>query len=837
MNRQSIGGVEILGIELELAELGRVWLDPLERATMLFGKNGAGKTSVLTALRNLASGIAPPNESSAARIYIRVRDAGPPGKMPTIDGVAADLGVSIGQKLYSGFFDVFDSKMRKGREGATVTRRKWNGIEYPFTQPADGRAPVRVEGQPTDQLTSDQRSDLGRFTTDIELSLVNGPLSFSPSTAAQLASDIGTRYGNAMLSSPHMDPNWYKRVLLDQFATELRAITLSSEQLLTAAQPFDLDVTGFAFDNWESRTDVRATWEDCCRIWAANELNDLRGRASIVGFDELDPDPDSDEFQMSLDECREIGIALEQCCFDEIVSIRATGTADGPLWAASPAVDLGHEAARWLTDGFGYQFATKNISYLPWDWLGGDTSLSAKPCDDARYYPLALGRELTLKDFPFVLVDLNKEFNIETALGSAFAAKFDLVDSQLNGSLLLEGGEMVVDSRSLSAGQRRVAKAGERLNRLGLGLAGLRLEALPSITQWMAGRPLCLEALDTTTDSWQPFSSLSGAQKMWVTRLLQLEEHRDSLWPTLVICDEPETGIHERAVAAVLDYLLEFEHTVVLATHHPRALTRREASVVHVDRNPFGIKLRPPVLGADVTEAAERLGVFPGDLLAIKRLMIVVEGQHDEIIVRGLVALSSRPRTEDRCLVAAVRGSRHVASVASSEVLTSFTSLHFMIVTDNTRNQVLSPILEQATRMESEGAQPPRILAETGLERITHDATPEERYVLDLLRRAIEQRFIHRVRVFGISSRDIIDQLPAAPFGLSESWDDLRNAHDQAVRERDKRDFKTWLKETKGAVISAKRIQTAFDKLDELPPELRQLLDEIEIAVDIASLG
>ena len=84
---------------------------------------------------------------------------------------------------------------------------------------------------------------------------------------------------------------------------------------------------------------------------------------------------------------------------------------------------------------------------------------------------------------------------------------------------------------------------------------------------------------------------------------------------------------------------------------------------------------------------------------------------------------------------------------------------------------------------------------------------------------------------------DIIDQLPEAPFGLSESWDDLRNAHDQAVRERDKRDFKTWLKETKGAVISAKRIQTAFDKLDELPPELRQLLDEIEIAVDIASLG
>ena len=110
-------------------------------------------------------------------------------------------------------------------------------------------------------------------------------------------------------------------------------------------------------------------------------------------------------------------------------------------------------------------------------------------------------------------------------------------------------------------------------------------------------------------------------------------------------------------------------------------------------------------------------------------------------------------------------------------------------------------------------------------------ATPEERFMLDLIERAIHRRIAHRLHIFSLSVPDIVDLLPEESFGLTKTWAVLRSEHRKSGS---KDNFKAWLKSEYGTSISSKTVKRAFESLDAVDGELRRILEELEI---VASLG
>ena len=132
-----------------------------------------------------------------------------------------------------------------------------------------------------------------------------------------------------------------------------------------------------------------------------------------------------------------------------------------------------------------------------------------------------------------------------------------------------------------------------------------------------------------------------------------------------------------------------------------------------------------------------------------------------------------------------------------------------------------------------EGESEKQAIIVSGIPELTRDASPEERFIFDLIERAIHRRIINRLHVFALSVPDIVDLLPENSFGLHSSWPQLRAEHS---RSGNRDGFKNWLKAQYGVSISSKTVRKAFDELDKVEGDLKRILDELEIVSSLSPL-
>lgn len=108
------------------------------------------------------------------------------------------------------------------------------------------------------------------------------------------------------------------------------------------------------------------------------------------------------------------------------------------------------------------------------------------------------------------------------------------------------------------------------------------------------------------------------------------------------LVDEPELHLHPLAVRNVaewLERLAETAATVIVATHHPTLLntSRQLNRLVLVSRENGLTKLTPvqdrPL--AAVTAINDEVGLTPGELLLLTRLVLLVEGEHDRTVLEA----------------------------------------------------------------------------------------------------------------------------------------------------------------------------------------------------------
>ena len=453
-------------------------------------------------------------------------------------------------------------------------------------------------------------------------------------------------------------------------------------------------------------------------------------------------------------------------------------------------------------------------------------------------YLLVRSFDSTPMEFPLRIIDL-------AATPDLKAVAFGLSKLAMKGATLMmtEGDEEDEDSvvmPGLPAVEAMLAEANKMLKSLEIGLTEVRLLLNTRPSDFFEGRQPVLRFGVEQSGMWLTYEMLSSAQQRWVNILLNiLSNLHVPRYATLFVCDEPDMGVHQGAARQVLEFLAELPIPTVVTSHSAVSFQIDRSHLVHLSvekLNERSIRvISEPVLSDDVARAAAQLGVSTLDLLALKRLLVVGEGEHDVAVFEGLIGLTRDSKTRQRSLITAARGARNLLSTVEARIVTDYTDMHVLSIADNIRAARITAVRDKLLEGEREGLPAGRNIKLSGLIELRQDSRFEERVLFDLLERCAQRRMLDRFHVFGLGRKDVIEYLPASAFGLTDGWEKLRSDFDQ-FRGAERLDFKDWLRRERGAEISTRRIRSAFDSLDSVDSELLQLLSEIEIRAAVSAL-
>jgi hypothetical protein len=251
------------------------------------------------------------------------------------------------------------------------------------------------------------------------------------------------------------------------------------------------------------------------------------------------------------------------------------------------------------------------------------------------------------------------------------------------------------------------------------------------------------------------------------------------------------------------------------------------AHLVHLSVSPEGERtISPPALSGRVSDVADDLGVSPIELLAMRKLLIVCEGEHDVAVVQGLIDCSPSKGLRQRVIVAAARGVANLHSTAACSIVAEYTDLRVLHVADNSNLDEIRKISDFLQNCPKEFSVS-EALKRSGLLERRNIASPEDRVLLNLLEAIAKRRLLNRFHIFGLRKKDIIEYLPESSFGLTHSWSQLRSDF-YKFKGEPRLTFKEWLRIERFAQISSRKVREAMEMQDVLADDLTKLLKEIE---------
>ncbi|MGV9194617.1 ATP-dependent nuclease [Microbacterium sp. MC2] len=337
---------------------------------------------------------------------------------------------------------------------------------------------------------------------------------------------------------------------------------------------------------------------------------------------------------------------------------------------------------------------------------------------------------------------------------------------------------------------------------------------------------------------------LSRAERLWAERAIREAVHsqaRDLAFgrgykrPPLVIVDEPESALHRAAEAHMARTLRgrAADGSIVLAaTHSPELLDAPEGRIVEVKRGAaaFGRSL-VHVLDAPDRKALADLGLLPSDLLRWPRVILLVEGEHDEAILEEL--LNERLRRA-RVKIIPLHGGVRLSHTIDSQVLFDHTDAHIVAVLDNLRADRLTEVWNAAVALAVAGD----VFAakETVVRGLPDDRTrkgDEASYMKGWLTAALDAGLHARATPYGLGAVDVIRYLPVdALVPGATSWAELDAQHQEELDtappdKRPPRDFKKWLELRLKVKIETPRLRQVARGLA-VPRDIERLMKTIE---------
>lgn len=447
-----------------------------------------------------------------------------------------------------------------------------------------------------------------------------------------------------------------------------------------------------------------------------------------------------------------------------------------------------------------------------------------------------------VSDAPVAVVDALREIDQSV-----------LDDATLEAVLEVSGGnpiEILADDVEYTPAARRLI---DERARQAFALASMVLSPAPRPVfdlgrpqRWLRGDVPRWKA--TLGDDVVALHQLSWAERRWscigialanavlpepAAREFGAPEQRSLPEPRVLVCDEPERGLHRRAEqhlsSALHQAALAVGAPVIVATHSPALLNDPRVTVVHVSRDVSTGRAMTSTLTPSTRSALDRellaaeLGLTPADLLQMTRVFVLVEGPHDRIVVEHLLG-DDLDAAYATCIP--VGGAKALTTLLDSDLLFSFTDAHVVLVLDNLNQAVIGEIWVRITAAYTAGDDQAAKRALRDLERIPGG---EAGWLRNLAEQALTNGMLDRIHVHGLHEPDVICYLPPEFFveGAS-SWEPLVADWRRHFAPRPPVDLKAWLRENRRGRISKKTIEAATRALQQTG---RALSD------DLVSLG
>lgn len=292
--------------------------------------------------------------------------------------------------------------------------------------------------------------------------------------------------------------------------------------------------------------------------------------------------------------------------------------------------------------------------------------------------------------------------------------------------------------------------------------------------------------------------------------------------PIALLLDEPDSNLHSiaraRAIEAVVELSIEEGLVTFVATHAVEFLRDPKCAMIHVYRGPFGRAQSKELRGRE-REGLGRLGLRREDAVHLVRLILLVEGHHDEYVLRSLLGAEL---DAEGISVVPMHGARNLTSVADSQILADFFDVPIVAMLDNGRQDRVMKYWSGLKDVQSSAEMTLMINEVFG-----EDRTNEEGFITSLGRRLHSLSSLYRFHVYALAARDIIMYLPVERLvpGAS-SWEELWDEHQAGLgRSNWPRDFKRWTELYRGGSYDDVALSNACAAID-TPSELLELLGQ-----------
>lgn len=350
--------------------------------------------------------------------------------------------------------------------------------------------------------------------------------------------------------------------------------------------------------------------------------------------------------------------------------------------------------------------------------------------------------------------------------------------------------------------------------------------------EWLAGTAPRWEGHDHASDTWVPLDCLSSAEQRWsalaVDIAIAMEDGPDR--PIVILLDEPERGLHRAAELHMVEGLKKLSTSlagaaIIVATHSPAFLADPTMKRVHVRRSGSGLATTSelPIELAVSPErdlAMEQLGLTRNDLLQLARVFVVVEGAHDEAVLREIAEDDLR---DAQAAIIRMHGARNVPAILDSQVLLDMSNAHLLVVVDNVGAADLEPVW---TRTVASFAGGDFKSTRRAIRELRDFGSAESGWLADLAQRCFDSGRFDRVSLFSLGAIDIIAYLDPSSFGLDQTWDEILAEYRKSMH---RVPLKDWLRENKKASTSVQKVAAGARRLDatKLPDDLENLVARI----------
>ncbi|GAB3273760.1 hypothetical protein GCM10027449_11470 [Sinomonas notoginsengisoli] len=317
-----------------------------------------------------------------------------------------------------------------------------------------------------------------------------------------------------------------------------------------------------------------------------------------------------------------------------------------------------------------------------------------------------------------------------------------------------------------------------------MGYQHYRLEIdLKTPKEWFVGATPEWKVLVPVSNDVEELFALTGlstAEQRWAVAAVQwaLAGVDEGSRPRMLLIDEPERGLHrlrEKDLPAALNKLCAQDPSLVVltASHAPAFLDLRSNSeILRTTRllgQPTLVTVIDSAVKGTLSRICEQLGLTPGDILQLTRVFVLVEGQHDEMVLSRLLADDLNKASAQ---ILTLRGARDLRSVAEARFLFTSTEALFLIVLDGLLMGQIRPIWEEAQRHLDTGSVKEARRALDKLGRVHGGG--EVKWLQELGHAAVDTAKLGRIKVHGLAARDIIVYLSERNFMNAEkTWTQL----------------------------------------------------------------